>query len=77
MGVRSLNLGRLTEWLYRRVVCPSCGEENKDKLPIYIAAELDYMRVDACDSCQTYLKSVDLTKTDEPCRWWMRSRQWR
>ena len=23
-----------TEWLYRRVVCPSCGEENKDKLPI-------------------------------------------
>jgi len=51
-----------TEWLYRRVVCPSCGEENKDKLPIYIAAELDYVRVDACDSCQTYLKSVDLTK---------------
>jgi len=51
-----------TEWLYRRVVCPSCGEENKDRLPIYIADELDYMRVDACDSCQTYLKSVDLTK---------------
>ncbi len=51
-----------TEWLYRRVVCPSCGEENKDKLPIYVAAELDYVRVDACDSCQTYLKAVDLTK---------------
>jgi len=51
-----------TEWLFRRVVCPSCGEENKDKLPIYIAAELDYLRVDACDNCQTYLKSVDLTK---------------
>jgi FdhE protein len=51
-----------TEWLYRRVICPSCGEENKDKLPIYIAAELDYVRVDACDSCQTYLKAVDLTQ---------------
>jgi FdhE protein len=51
-----------TEWLYRRVICPSCGEENKDKLPIYVAAELDYVRVDACDSCQTYLKAVDLTK---------------
>ncbi|HTA69068.1 MAG TPA: formate dehydrogenase accessory protein FdhE [Bryobacteraceae bacterium] len=51
-----------TEWLYRRVVCPSCGEENKDKLPIYVATELDYVRVDACDSCQTYLKAVDLTK---------------
>ena len=51
-----------TEWLYRRVVCPNCGEENKERLPIYIAAELNYVRVDACDSCQTYLKSVDLTK---------------
>ncbi len=51
-----------TEWLYRRVICPSCGEENKDKLPIYIAAELDYVRVDACDTCQTYMKAVDLTK---------------
>jgi FdhE protein len=51
-----------TEWLYRRIVCPNCGEENKDNLPIYIATDLDYVRVDACDNCQTYLKSVDLTK---------------
>lgn len=51
-----------TEWQYRRVICPGCGEENKDKLPIYIAAEFDYVRVDACDTCQTYIKSVDLTK---------------
>jgi len=51
-----------TEWQYRRVICPGCGEENKDKLPIYIAAEFDYVRVDACDACQTYIKSVDLTK---------------
>ena len=51
-----------TEWQYRRVVCPNCGEDNKDRLPIYIAAEFDYVRVDACDNCRTYLKSVDLTK---------------
>ncbi len=51
-----------TEWQYRRVVCPACGEENKDKLPIYVASEFDYVRVDACDSCRTYIKSVDLTK---------------
>ena len=51
-----------TEWLYRRVLCPNCGEENKDKLPIYIADQLDYVRVDACDTCQTYIKSVDLTR---------------
>jgi FdhE protein len=51
-----------TEWQFRRVLCPGCGEENKDKLPIYTAAEFPAARVDACDTCQTYLKSIDLTK---------------
>ncbi|HEV2688568.1 MAG TPA: formate dehydrogenase accessory protein FdhE [Bryobacteraceae bacterium] len=51
-----------TEWTYRRVICPGCGEENKDHLPIYIADAFDYIRVDACDTCRTYIKSVDLTK---------------
>jgi FdhE protein len=51
-----------TEWQYRRVICPACGEENKEKLPIYVASEFEYVRVDACESCHTYIKSVDLTK---------------
>jgi len=51
-----------TEWQYRRVLCPGCGEENKDKLPIYTAAEFPAVRVDACDTCRTYLKSIDLTR---------------
>jgi FdhE protein len=51
-----------TEWQYRRVLCPGCGEENKDRLPIYTAAEFPAVRVDACDTCHTYIKSIDLTK---------------
>jgi FdhE protein len=51
-----------TEWAFRRVLCPNCGEEDKDKLPIFAAQEFDYVRMDACDTCRTYLKSVDLTK---------------
>lgn len=51
-----------TEWNFRRVVCPNCGEENKDRLPIFIANEFDYVRIDACDTCHTYIKSIDLTK---------------
>jgi len=51
-----------TEWQFRRVLCPGCGEQDKDKLPIYTAAQFDAVRVDACDTCHTYLKSVDLTK---------------
>jgi FdhE protein len=51
-----------TEWQYRRILCPNCGEENKDRLPVYLADDLDYVRVDACDTCRVYIKSVDLTK---------------
>jgi len=51
----------LTEWEFRRVLCPTCGEENHQKLPRYSADGLDGIRVEACDTCQFYLKSVDLT----------------
>jgi FdhE protein len=51
-----------TEWEYGRVLCPGCGEENQDKLPIYRAAEFPAARVDACDTCHTYIKSIDLNK---------------
>lgn len=50
------------EWPYRRVICPNCGEEDKEKLPVYTAAQIEHIRVEACDTCRTYLKSVDLTK---------------
>jgi len=51
-----------TEWPFLRVACPSCGERDKDMLPIYKAADFDAVRVEACDSCKTYIKSVDLTR---------------
>jgi FdhE protein len=51
-----------TEWQFRRVLCPGCGEENKDKLPIYKTAGFPAARVEACDTCRTYLKSIDLTE---------------
>ena len=50
------------EWEFRRILCPACGEQNKDKLPVYTASEFDYVRVEACDSCQSYIKAIDLTK---------------
>jgi FdhE protein len=51
-----------TEWNFRRVVCPNCGEQNKDHLPVFAASEFDYVRVEACDTCRTYIKSIDLTR---------------
>ncbi len=51
-----------TEWEFRRIVCAGCGEEDHKKLPVYTAAELEHVRVECCDSCKLYLKTVDLTK---------------
>ena len=50
-----------TEWEFRRLLCPSCGEEDRDKLPVYTAKEFPHMRVEVCDSCRHYIKAVDLT----------------
>ncbi len=53
----------LAEWEFRRMVCPGCGEEDPQKLPVYTAEELGHVRLEACDSCRTYIKTVDLTKS--------------
>jgi FdhE protein len=50
------------EWEFNRIRCPSCGEENHQKLPVYAAEQFPHVRVEACDACHTYLKSIDLTK---------------
>lgn len=50
-----------TEWEFRRVLCPVCGEEDHTKLPRYTAEGISAVRVEACESCHSYLKSVDLT----------------
>lgn len=51
-----------TEWVYRRIVCPFCDEQDKDSLPVYLASDFEHVRVEACDRCKTYIKSVDLTR---------------
>jgi FdhE protein len=51
-----------TEWPYGRIVCTACGEETVEKLAVYTASQFDYMRVEACDTCHYYIKTVDLTK---------------
>jgi FdhE protein len=50
----------LREWLFRRIICPFCGEENKEKLPRYSAEQCDYVYVESCDTCMHYLKTVDM-----------------
>ncbi|SPE37846.1 formate dehydrogenase formation protein FdhE [Candidatus Sulfopaludibacter sp. SbA6] len=51
-----------TEWDFRRLLCPNCGEEDHQKLPVYTAEQFPHIRIEACDTCHTYLKSIDLTR---------------
>jgi FdhE protein len=51
------------EWEFRRIVCAGCGEEDHRKLPVYTAEEVAHVRVECCDTCKRYLKTVDMTKS--------------
>jgi FdhE protein len=50
-----------TEWEFRRILCPVCGEQDHKKLPRYSVEDIPSVRVEACDTCKYYLKSVDMT----------------
>jgi FdhE protein len=52
----------LHEWNFRRILCPACGEEAESKLPVYVAEQFPHVRVEACDTCKSYVRTIDLTK---------------
>jgi formate dehydrogenase maturation protein FdhE len=52
----------LQEWDFRRILCPTCGEEQEGKLPVYVAEQFPHIRVETCDTCKFYLRTIDLTK---------------
>jgi FdhE protein len=51
----------LREWPFRRLICPWCREEDKDKLPRFSSEDWPSVHVEACDMCRRYLKAIDLT----------------
>lgn len=52
----------LTVWPFLRIACVSCSEMDPRKLPYYSAKDFPNVRVDCCDACKLYIKSIDLTK---------------
>jgi len=51
-----------TVWPFPRVRCAQCGEEDERRLGYYHSPAFEHLRVDACDTCKHYLKTVDLTR---------------
>jgi len=52
----------LREWDSRRILCAACGEDDEKKLPVYVAEQFPHIRVEACETCKFYVRTVDLTK---------------
>ena len=50
------------EWEFRRILCPTCGEEDEKKLPVYVAEQFPHIRVEACETCKFYVRTIDMTK---------------
>jgi FdhE protein len=51
----------LRQWAFRRLICPWCREEDKEKLPRFSSEEWPAVHIEACDTCRRYLKAIDLT----------------
>jgi FdhE protein len=54
------------EWKFNRACCPACSEEKPDKLPVYKSDAHPAVRIEACETCGRYLKSIDLTLDARP-----------
>ena len=49
------------EWPLGRILCPCCGEGDPVKLPSFQSDSHPTVRIEACESCRRYVKSIDLT----------------
>jgi formate dehydrogenase maturation protein FdhE len=54
-----------SEWPVPRLGCLRCGEQRASKLPVFSFDAWTHIRVEVCDSCGGYLKSIDRTKDAE------------
>lgn len=54
-----------SEWQYRRILCPRCGEGAFDELPVYKVEEFEHIRVETCETCKGYLLSIDVGRCPE------------
>jgi FdhE protein len=54
------------QWPLNRARCPFCGSRNQDGLLYLYSEEEKEYRVDACQTCRTYLKTVDTRVLSRP-----------
>ena len=50
------------EWSAHRIFCPFCENTDSDTLQYFVVQDDDEHRVDICESCKRFIKTVDLRK---------------
>ncbi|MEW6103643.1 MAG: formate dehydrogenase accessory protein FdhE [bacterium] len=50
-----------TQWEFLRIKCPYCGSEEKLR---FFEIDEEGFRVDVCDKCMSYIKTIDKRKMD-------------
>ena len=54
------------EWRFNRLKCPFCENDNHEKLRYFYAEkEGKAYRIDVCDSCKKYIKTIDTNELGE------------
>ncbi|HEY3056140.1 MAG TPA: formate dehydrogenase accessory protein FdhE [Thermoanaerobaculia bacterium] len=53
-------------WNFGRISCPSCFEEDPYKLPIFQSDAYPNVRIESCETCRRYVKSIDMTQDARP-----------
>jgi FdhE protein len=73
-GKRILRCGFCgTEWHHKRIMCPFCGNEDHNTLRYFFIDEpstkqRSAFRVDVCDKCKNYIKTLDERKLPESAK---------
>ena len=49
------------EWPIGRIRCPACSEDDPARLPSFSGDRYAAARIEACETCRGYVKSIDLT----------------
>jgi len=57
------------QWRINRLICPFCNNNNHESLHYFCGEGEESFRIDLCDQCHQYIKTIDLRTTvdSDPC----------
>ncbi len=56
------------EWPFERIACTICDNKNHEKLGYFVLEEETPHRIDYCEECNGYIKTLRIDKSKDPAR---------